>query len=86
MDDSRVRLEILSHVRRLVRSSELEEFSFLKLAGGIVQMLALLTLLIAVIYVLGTRPNRFVVSTFWAVMSVALQTMALTFFTIQRNK
>ena len=86
MDDSRVRLEILSHVRRLVRNSELEEFSFLKLAGGIVQMLALLTLLIAVLYVLGTRPNRFVVSTFWAVISVALQTMALTFFTIQRNK
>jgi len=85
MDDSRVRMEILSHVRRLVRSTEIEEFSFLKLAGGIVQMLALLTLLIAVIYVLGTRP-QISAATFWAVISVALQTMALTFFTIQRNK
>jgi len=85
MDDSRVRMEILSHVRRLVRSNEIEEFSFLKLAGGIVQMLALLTLLIAVLYVLGVRP-RIPAATFWAVISVALQTMALTFFTIQRNK
>jgi|MDTC01.2.fsa_nt_gb D-glycero-D-manno-heptose 1,7-bisphosphate phosphatase len=85
VDDSRVRLEILSHVRRLVRNSEIEEFSFLKLAGGIVQMLALLTLLISVIYVLGSQP-RIPAATFWAVISVALQTMALTFFTIQRNK
>ncbi len=85
MDDSRVRMEILSHVRRLVRSNEIEEFSFLKLAGGIVQMLALLTLLIAVLYVLGSRP-RISVATFWAIICVALQTMAMTFFTIQRNK
>ena len=85
IDDSRVRMEILSHVRRLVRSNEIEEFSFLKLAGGIVQMLALLTLLIAVLYVLGTRP-RISSATFWAIICVALQTMALTFFTIQRNK
>jgi hypothetical protein len=68
-----------------VRNSEIEEFSFLKLAGGIVQMLALLTLLISVIYVLGSQP-RIPAATFWAVISVALQTMALTFFTIQRNK
>ena len=85
IDDSRVRMEILSHVRRLVRSTEIEEFSFLKLAGGIVQMLALLTLLIAVLYVLSARP-QIPAATFWAVISVALQTMALTFFTIQRNK
>jgi D-glycero-D-manno-heptose 1,7-bisphosphate phosphatase len=86
VDDSRVRLEILSHVRRIARVNELEEFSFLKLAGGIVQMLALLTLLIAVLYVLGKQPDKFTVSTFWAVISVSLQTMSLTFFTIQRNK
>jgi len=86
MDDSRVRLEILSHLRRLVRYSELEEFSFLKLAGGIVQMLALLTLLIAILYVLGSGIDRIAVATFWAILSVALQVMALTFFTIQRNK
>ena len=86
MDDHRVRLEILSHVRRLVRHNELEEFSFLKLAGGIVQMLALLTLLIGVLYFLGSAPGRVPVATFWAILSVALQVMALTFFTIQRNK
>jgi len=86
MDDSRVRMEILSHVRRLVRRGELEEFSFLKLAGGIVQMLALLTLLIAVLYFLGSGPGRIPMATFWAIISVALQAMALTFFTIQRNK
>jgi len=86
MDDSRVRMEILSHVRRLVRHSELEEFSFLKLAGGIVQMLALLTLLIAVLYFLGSGSGRVPVATFWAIISVAMQAMALTFFTIQRNK
>ncbi|MDP6542713.1 MAG: HAD family hydrolase [Phycisphaerae bacterium] len=86
IDDSRVRMEILSHVRRLVRHSELEEFSFLKLAGGIVQMLALLTLLIAVLYFLGSEPGRVPVATFWATISVAMQAMALTFFTIQRNK
>ena len=57
-----------------------------KLAGGIVQMLALLTLLIAVLYVLGSGAGRIAVATFWAILSVALQAMALTFFTIQRNK
>ena len=86
MDDSRVRMEILSHLRRLVRHSELEEFSFLKLAGGIVQMLALLTLLIAVLYFLGSGPRSIPVAIFWATISVAMQAMALTFFTIQRNK
>jgi len=86
MDDSRVRMEILSHVRRLVRHSELEEFSFLKLAGGIVQMLALLTLLVGVLYFLGSGISRIAVATFWAIISMALQVMALTFFTIQRNK
>ena len=83
IDDSRVRQEILSNVRRLVRSNEIEEFSFLKLAGGIVQMLALLTLLIAVLYYLRGKVS---LATFWAIITVAFQTMSLTFFTIQRNK
>jgi len=85
MNDSRVRMEILSHLRRLVRQSEQEEFSFLKLAGGIVQMLALLTLLVAILSILGTG-DRVELATFWAIISVVLQVMALTFLSIQRNK
>jgi len=85
MDDSRVRMEILSNLRRFVNQSEQEEFSFLKLAGGIVQMLALLTLLVAVLYMLGSQA-KIEFGIFWATISVVLQVMALTFFSIQRNK
>ncbi|MCP4375999.1 MAG: HAD family hydrolase [bacterium] len=85
-NDQRVRMEILSLLRRLVRREEVEEFSFLKLAGGIVQMLALLTLLISVLCFLGRGPDKISVATLWAIISVALQVMSLTFFTIQRNK
>lgn len=85
MSDSQVRMEILSHLRRLVRRGEHEEFSFLKLAGGIVQMLALLTLLIAVLKVLASHP-RLNDAIFWALIAIALQVMALTFFSIHRNK
>jgi D,D-heptose 1,7-bisphosphate phosphatase len=86
MDGHRVRMEILSLLRRHVRRGEIEEFSFLKLAGGIVQMLALLTLVISVLYFLGRGPDKISMATLWAVISVALQVMSLTFFTIQRNK
>ncbi|MDP7163353.1 MAG: HAD family hydrolase [Phycisphaerae bacterium] len=85
MSDSQVRMEILSHLRRLVRRGEHEEFSFLKLAGGIVQMLALLTLLIAVLKVLASHP-RLNDAIFWALIAIALQVMSLTFFSIHRNK
>ena len=85
-EDQKVRMEILTHVRRMSRNSEIEEFSFMKLAGGVMQLFALLALLVAVICILGNDVEKVSIATFWAIISVSLQTMALTFFTIQRNK
>jgi len=85
MSDQQIRMEILSHVRQLVRHGEQEEFSFLKLVGGIVQMLALLTLLLAVVKIIGAEAKVDQAS-FWALVTIALQGMSLTCFSIQRNK
>lgn len=85
MSDQQIRMEILSHVRQLVRHGEQEEFSFLKLVGGIVQMLALLTLLLAVVKIIGAEAKVDEAS-FWALITIALQGMSLTCFSIQRNK
>lgn len=84
ISDRRVRLEILSLVRQLVRRTHEEEFSFLKLAGGIAQMLALVVLVKAISTVVGPEPD-WSAGTFWAVLTVALQVMALTLFTLKRS-
>jgi D-glycero-D-manno-heptose 1,7-bisphosphate phosphatase len=76
--------EILSLLRQLVRSRQSEEFSFAKLVGGIVQVLALLTLLIVFIKLLGEAPILEAIC--WAAITVCLQTMALTFFMLHQRR
>ena len=83
MNDSRVRQEILRYVRQLVVEKQAEEFSFTKLMGGVVQMLALLSLMMTFLRMLQ---NELQASLVWGVVTVALQVMALTFFVIQRSK
>jgi len=80
--DRDIRLEILRHVRQLARGQHVEEFSFTKLAGAIVQMLALLSLAIVFVKMLTENIQHAIL---WALVSVALQTMALTLFVIRRQ-
>ena len=83
MTDSRVRQEILRYVRQMVAERQAEEFSFTKLLGGIVQMLALLALVLTFWRMLQ---HELQAATLWGVVTVALQAMALTFFTITRPR
>jgi len=83
MDDSKVRQEILRHVRQLVADRHAEEFSFTKLLAGVVQMLALVALLMTFVRMLQ---NEIPAATLWALIAVALQVMALTFFVMQRPR
>jgi hypothetical protein len=83
MDDSRVRQEILRHVRQLVAGRQSEEFSFTKLLAGVIQMLALLSLVLTFWRMLQ---DQVAAATLWAVVTVALQVMALTFFMMQRSR
>ena len=88
MSDRQVRLEILRHVRQFAQRSlaEQEEFSITKLIAGIVQVLALLSLLLVLISgVRGVR-GELASAQLWALVAVALQVMALTFFMMQRSK
>jgi len=85
MDDSKVRQEILRHVRQLVVSRQAEEFSFTKLLGGVVQMLALLALMLAFWRMLQ-GPEQLQAAILWGIIALVLQTMALTFFMIQRPR
>ncbi len=82
-NDHAVRLEILRHVRRLATEQHSEEFSFLKLLAAVVQMLVLMTLVLTFWRMLE---NHIAAATLWAVISVALQVMALTFVLTQRNR
>ncbi len=83
MADTDIRKEILRHVRQLARSEHAEEFSILKLVGGIVQVLALLSLIIVFWKMLDDKIDH---ATLWALIAVVLQVMALTFFTVHRPK
>ncbi len=83
MDDTQVRKEILRYVRQVARVSEIEEFSFIKLLAGIFQTFAFLGLGLA-LWKLVSDSNA--AAQVWATIAVVLQLMALTFFTMQRNK
>ena len=82
--DSQVRMEILRYVRQMSKSAmeKREEFSITKLIAGIIQVLALVSLLMALLTYLrdATGPAQV-----WATVSVSLQVMALTFFIMQRT-
>lgn len=84
LDDSQVRQEILRHVRQLAVERQTEDFSFTKLLGGVVQMFALLSLLLTFWRML--QQDQLQAAIFWAIVTVALQTMALTFFMMQRQR
>jgi D,D-heptose 1,7-bisphosphate phosphatase len=85
MSDRQVRLEILRHVRQFAQTSltDQEEFSITKLIAGIVQVLALLSLLLVLISGVGGEVAS---AQLWAMVAIALQVMALTFFMMQRSK
>jgi len=83
MSDSRVRQEILRYVRQMVVERQTEEFSFTKLLGGIVQMLALLALMLTFWRMLQQELQA---ATVWGIVTVALQVMALTFFMMTRPR
>ncbi|HUS91746.1 MAG TPA: HAD family hydrolase [Phycisphaerae bacterium] len=81
--DSAVRMEILRHVRQLARAEHVEEFSFVKLFAGIMQVLALLALLIVFVKMLGDRLTE---AMLWALICIAMQLMSLTlFFGVKRK-
>ena len=83
MDDSTVRQEILRHVRQLARHEATEEFSFLKLMGGITQMLAVVCLALTLFRMMKVQDHS--QAALWGLMAIALQLMALTCFTVNRQ-
>ena len=83
MDDSKVRQEILRHVRQLVASQQSEDFSFTKLIAGIIQMIALLPLAMTIY---KAMMEDVATATMWGTITVAIQVMALTFFLMQRPR
>jgi len=83
MEDSKVRQEILRYVRQMVVDRHVDEFSYTKLLGAVAQMLALATLLMTFVRMLQ---NEVQAAMLWALISVVLQVMALTFFMIHRPR
>lgn len=82
--DSHVRMEILRYVRQMSKSAmeKRDEFSITKLIAGIIQVLALVSLLLAMLTYARDATGAAQV---WATVSVSLQVMALTFFIMQRT-
>jgi len=83
LSDSEIRQEILRYVRQMARTQQAEEFSFTKLLGAIVQFFAPLALVWAVV---KTVSDQLQAATVWALFAVCLQLMALTFFSLRRDK
>lgn len=79
--------ELLRYVRHLARG-EAEDFSLFKLLGGVFQILAALCLLMTIVKMVTAggpaTPVQFAM--LWALITIALQLMALTFFIIHRFK
>ncbi len=76
--------EILQHVRQLARAERRDTFSFAKVAAGVTQALAVLALAGTLASTLTGKPTEH--SQIWALITIALQVMALTFFTIDRTR
>jgi D-glycero-D-manno-heptose 1,7-bisphosphate phosphatase len=75
--------EILGHVRQMARARDIDEFSFTKLVGAILQVLALLALLIVLIKMLHDLTQEAIL---WALIAVVLQLMSLTLFMVRRPR
>ncbi|MFA6134066.1 MAG: HAD family hydrolase [Phycisphaerae bacterium] len=78
-----LRREILRYVRQMAHDQE-DEFSFLRLAAGIVQVLAVVSL-IAGLWMMAT-PSRTASALLWLQVATVLQVMALTFFMLKRSR
>jgi D,D-heptose 1,7-bisphosphate phosphatase len=83
LDDSRVRQEILRHVRQMAAERQTQEFSFLRLLGAICQMLAAAGLAWTLLQALRGHATSAIT---WGIITMVLQMMALTFFTIPRGR
>jgi hypothetical protein len=83
-DDSSIRKEILRHVRQMSKQAETEEFSLINLLGGVVQILVILLLVVVFWKALGKQ--EYEQALLWAVVSVVLQTMSMTFFLMARSR
>lgn len=81
--DSEVLREILRHIRQLARSAEVEEFSFTKLIGAIIQVLVLLVLLIVFVQMLRDETQA---AMLWAAIGGVLQVMVLSLFLVRRSR
>ncbi|HDZ22760.1 hypothetical protein LCGC14_0451400 [marine sediment metagenome] len=83
---NRVRNEILRELRQMARSQmAAEEFSVWRLVGTIVQVLTFLALLMTVKHLVG-QPQELMKAQVWGILTVALQTMALTLVMMQRRR
>jgi D-glycero-D-manno-heptose 1,7-bisphosphate phosphatase len=82
--DSEIRKEILRHVRQISKQAETEEFNLANLLGGVTQVLVLLCLLLVFWKMINNQDVM--QSILWALVSVVLQTMSLTFFIMARSK
>jgi D-glycero-D-manno-heptose 1,7-bisphosphate phosphatase len=83
LDQHQIRAEILRYVRQIAREEQTEEFSFIKLLAGIVQVFALLGLGMVVIKMLGENNPE---ASLWAQITIILQLMSLTlFFAVKRK-
>jgi D,D-heptose 1,7-bisphosphate phosphatase len=83
MDRTALLREIVRYVRQSVRGKSAEEFSLWRVAGGVLQVLAIVTLVMVLYRVIGGHPP--VQTLIWAVVAGVLQLMALTFFLIRRG-
>jgi D-glycero-D-manno-heptose 1,7-bisphosphate phosphatase len=83
LDQHQIRAEILRHVRQIAREEQAEEFSFIKLAAGIMQVFALMGLGMVVVKMLGESNQE---ASLWAQVTMILQLMSLTlFFAVKRK-
>jgi len=83
LDQHQIRAEILRHVRQIARQEQTEEFSFVKLLAGIVQVFAILGLGMVVVKMLGDNNQE---ASLWAQVTIILQLMSLTlFFAVKRK-
>lgn len=84
MSDSQVRKEILRHLRQMARTQHEEEFSFLKLSVGILEMLVLAAVVFGGFF--NMMKDRLPQAQIWLLTALVLQCIALTIFTAQRKK
>ena len=86
------RREILRYVRQLARADAEDRFSFAKVVGFVAQAMAVLALLGAVATATGFKTSQtayadlLAEAQIWALAAVTFQVMALTFFTLSRNR